>query len=163
MAYATVADVEARLGRSLDTSEQTIVNTRLNDVELLIRNKIPDLDTKISAGTIDVEALIMIESESVLRLVRNPDGYTAETDGNYSYQISVKVASGRLDILPEEWALLGFRSGAFTIRPDLSPYYTNCGYPWENVNRPFDEFPAWDRTAHPAWCEFVTGDIKCPC
>jgi hypothetical protein len=163
MAYATVADVEARLGRSLDSSEQTIVNTRLNDVELLIRNKIPDLDAKISAGTIDVEAVIMIESESVLRLVRNPDGYTAETDGNYSYQISVKVASGRLDILPEEWALLGFRSGAFTIRPDLSPYYYNCGYPWENVNRPFDEFPAWDRTAHPCWCEFVTGDIKCPC
>lgn len=163
MAYATVADVEARLGRSLDTSEQTIVSTRLNDVELLIRNKIPDLDAKISSGVIDVEVLIMVECESVLRLIKNPDGYTAETDGNYSYQISARVASGRLDILPEEWALLGVRSGAFTIRPDLSPYYTECGYPWENVSRPFDEFPAWDRTAHPCWCEFVTGDIKCPC
>lgn len=163
MAYAQVSDVEARLGRSLDSSEQTIVSTRLNDVELLIRNKIPDIDTKISEGTVDVEAVIMIESESVLRLIRNPDGYTAETDGNYSYQISARVASGRLDILPEEWALLGFKSGAFTIRPTLDPYYNNCPYPWENVNRPFDEFPAWDRTAHPAWCEFVTGDIKCPC
>lgn len=163
MAYATVADVEARLGRSLDSSEQTIVATRLNDVELLIRNKIPDLDTKVSQGNPDVEVLVMIESESVLRLIRNPDGYTAETDGNYSYQISAKVASGRLDILPEEWALLGFKSGAFTIRPVLDPLYNTCKWPWEDVNLPFDQFPAWDRTAHPAWCEFVTGDIKCPC
>lgn len=163
MAYAQASDVEARLGRTLDASETTIVNIRLNDVELLIRNKIPDLDTQISEGTIDVEVVIMIESESVLRLLRNPDGYTAETDGNYSYQISVRVASGRLDILPEEWALLGFKSGAFTIRPDLSPYYADCPYPWENVNLPFDQFPAWDRTAHPCWCEFVTGDITCPC
>jgi hypothetical protein len=163
MAYASTSDVEARLGRSLDSSEATIVATRLNDVELLIRNKIPDLDTKVSEGNPDVEVVIMIEAESVLRLIRNPDGYTAETDGNYSYQISARVASGRLDILPEEWALLGFKSGAFTIKPYLGPYYTECPYPWENVNRPFADFPAWDRTAHPCWCEFVTGDIKCPC
>ena len=163
MAYATVADVEARLGRSLDPSEQTIVQTRLNDVELIIRANIPDLDEKVADGTIDEDLLVMIECEAVLRLIRNPEGYTAETDGNYSYQISSRVASGRLDILPEEWDWLGYHRGAFTIRPDLSPYYTNCGYPWENVNRPFNEFPAWDRTAHPAWCEFVTGDIKCPC
>ena len=48
MAYATVADVEARLGRSLEAGEQDIVETRLNDVELLIRHRIPDLDARVA-------------------------------------------------------------------------------------------------------------------
>lgn len=163
MAYATTTDVQARLGRSLDSSEQQIVNARLSDVELIIRSKVPDLDTKVSTGEVDVEVVIMIEANAVLRLIKNIDGYRSETDGNYSYQIDERVASGRLDILPDEWALLGVKSGAFTIKPSLAPYYADCPYPWENVNRPFDEFPAWDRTAHPCWCEFVTGDITCPC
>lgn len=163
MAYATVADVEARLGRTLDASESQIVSTRLNDVELMIRHRIPDLDTKVSTGEIDPAVVVMVECEAILRLIRNPEGFTAETDGNYSYQISAQVASGRLDILSGEWALLGVRNGAFTIRPVLDPLYGTCPYPWENVNRPFADFPAWDRTAHPCWCEFVTGDIKCPC
>lgn len=163
MAYASVADVEARLGRTLDSSESQIVSTRLNDVELMIRHRIPDLDIKVSTGVIDPALLVMVECDAILRLVRNPEGYTAETDGNYSYQISKEVASGKLDITSAEWALLGIRNGAFTIRPSLAPLYGSCSYPWENVHRPFDEFPAWDRTAHPCWCEFVTGDIKCPC
>lgn len=163
MAYATVADVEARLGRTLDPSESQIVSTRLNDVELMIRHRIPDLDTKVSTGALDPQIVVMVECDAILRLIRNPEGFTAETDGNYSYQISAEVASGRLDILAGEWALLGIRAGAFTIRPSLAPLYADCPYPWENVNRPFADFPAWDRTAHPAWCEFVTGDIKCPC
>lgn len=163
MAYATVADVEARLGRTLDPSESQIVSTRLNDVELMIRHRIPDLDTLVSTGALDPQIVVMVECDAILRLIRNPEGFTAETDGNYSYQISAEVASGRLDILAGEWALLGIRAGAFTIRPSLAPLYADCPYPWENVNRPFADFPAWDRTAHPAWCEFVTGDIKCPC
>lgn len=163
MAYASAADVEARLGRTLDPSETQIVNTRLNDVELMIRNRIPDLDIKVSTGVIDPQLVVMVECDAILRLVRNPDGFTAETDGNYSYQISKEVASGKLDILSGEWALLGVRNGAFTIRPSLAPLYGNCPFPWENVHRPFDEFPEWDRTTAPSWCEFTTGDIKCPC
>lgn len=163
MSYATPADVEARLGRTLDSSESQIVTTRLNDIELMIRHRIPDLDTKVSTGVIDPALVVMVECDAILRLVRNPEGFTAETDGNYSYQISAEVASGKLDILSGEWALLGIRNGAFTIRPSLAPLYGNCPYPWENVHRPFDEFPEWDRTTHPCWCEFTTGDIKCPC
>jgi hypothetical protein len=138
VAYATVEDVEARLGRSLDESETQIVQTRLNDVELLIRNRIPDLDEKIATGCIDVEVVIMIESDAILRLIRNQEGYTAETDGNYSYQISVLVASGRLDILSTEWALLGVRAGAFVIRPYIGPYTNGYPpYPWEDVGSSF--------------------------
>lgn len=123
MAYATVDDVEARLGRELDEQEARIVTTRLNDAELLIRARIPDLDARIADGRLDVMTVRMIEAEAVLRLVRNPAGYTSETDGSYSYTLSEAVASGRLSILPEEWALLGVRRGAFVIRPLIRPAF----------------------------------------
>ena len=92
MAYATPVDVEARLGRPLDESETQVVSARLNDAELIIRSRIPDLDEKVLDGTVTEAAIVMVEAEMVLRLVRNPEGYTAETDGNYSYQISADVA-----------------------------------------------------------------------
>lgn len=117
MAYATPADVEARLGRELDEAETLVVQTRLDDAELILKSRIPDLDQKIVEGVISEDAVVMVESEMVLRLVRNPEGYTSETDGNYSYQISAEVASGKLSVLPYEWGLLGIRGGVYTIRP----------------------------------------------
>jgi hypothetical protein len=123
VAYATPADVAARLGRPLTPEETPLIQTRLNDVELIIRSRIPDLDQKIADGKLDREIVIMIECEAVLRLIRNPEGFMSETDGNYSYQISQSVASGRLDILPDEWGLLGVNPGAFTLRPRLDPLY----------------------------------------
>lgn len=134
MAYAVPADVEARLGRPLEPDEVAMVQIRLDDVERIIKSRIPDLDAQIIAGTIDESVVVMIEAEAVLRLIRNPEGYTAETDGNYSYQISASVASGRLEILPDEWALLGWRRGAFVIAASLAPYNTTCPpYPWETI------------------------------
>jgi hypothetical protein len=46
----------------------------------------------------------------VLRLVRNPEGYASESDGTYSYQFNRETASGRLEILAEEWERLGISS-----------------------------------------------------
>lgn len=134
MAYADVSDVESRLGRPLDANENTLVGTRLDDVELIIRSRIADLDERVATGVLDIEVLKMVEADTVLRLIKNIDGYRSETDGNYSYQIDERVASGRIDILPHEWMLLGLTAGAYSVRADLSPYYTSYPpYPWENV------------------------------
>ncbi len=123
MAYATVDDVEDRLGRELDDAEARIVNTRLNDAELLIRARLPDLDARVTSGRLDVMTVRMIEAEAVLRLVRNPSGFASESDGSYSYTLSEAVASGRLAILADEWSLLGIRRGAYVIRPLLRPAF----------------------------------------
>lgn len=122
MAYASAEDVAARLGRELDTDEETLVEARLEDAELILRSRIPDMDDKVLDDPIFEKILIMVESEMVLRLVRNPDGYTQETDGNYSYTISRAVAGGLLEVLPGEWALLGVKSGMVVLAPDFSPY-----------------------------------------
>jgi Phage protein Gp19/Gp15/Gp42 len=122
VAYASSSDVGTRLGRELTTEEAELVNTRLADVERMIRKKIPDLAAKITAGTIDVEDVQQVEADAVLRLVRNPDGYRSESDGTYTYEFNTAMASGKLEILPEEWATLGLvRSRMTIIVPAFTP------------------------------------------
>lgn len=119
MAYATATDVADRLGRELDTSEQRIVNARLEDAEIMIKARISDLATQVTASA-DYEAIVvMVESDVVLRLLRNPEGIVGETDGNYSYQLNWANVTGRLTITDEEWALLGIRQSVYTIAPRL--------------------------------------------
>lgn len=120
MAYAVATDVQVRLGRELSDEESILTSTRLEDVERLIRRRIPDLDEKVSAGSMVEEDLIQVEAEVVLRLIRNPDGLYMETDGNYSYQFSREAASGRLEMKPDEWRMLGVRpGGVFSLAPSV--------------------------------------------
>ena len=120
MAYATPADVAVRWGRELTVEETASVSVRLEDVERMIRRRIPDLDTQVNSGAINVEDVVQVESDSVLRLARNPEGYESETDGDYSYSINKDFAAGTLGITDDEWAILGVTSqggGMFFLDP----------------------------------------------
>lgn len=120
MSYASPSDVSDRLGRPLSTDEATQVAALLGDVEVLIKSRIPDLDDQVDAEDISEALVVMIEANSVVRLLRNPNGYTSETDGEYSYQINWRLASGSLSITDDEWALLGVKSGIFMIHPKVN-------------------------------------------
>lgn len=125
MAYADISDVTARLGRAATDDESTLITTRLADVERLILKRIPDLADQLAADppTIDEADVIQVEAEAVLRVVRNPNGYVSETDGEYTYQMSQSSTPGALEILPSEWELLGITSntGMIQIVPNLPP------------------------------------------
>jgi|LakMenEpi03Aug12_release.lakeMendotaPanAssembly.Ray.scaffolds.fasta_scaffold350028_3 hypothetical protein len=114
MAYASVCDVAVRWSRELSDEEKALVGVRLEDVERLIRRRIPDLDEQIDLGKVDVEDLVQVEADAVLRLARNPEGYISETDGNYTYQLSKDLATGRLSITSDEWLILGVRRNRLT-------------------------------------------------
>lgn len=120
MAYATSEDVASRLGRELTVEETGLAEVRLEDAERLILRRITDLDAKVAAGDIDTDDLVQVEAEAVLRLVRNPQGLLSEQDGSYGYQFSSQVSSGRLEILPEEWGMLGVtRSRVSMLSPSV--------------------------------------------
>jgi hypothetical protein len=120
MAYATVDDVAVRWSRDLSCEEKRLVQVRLDDVERLIRRRIPNLDDRLTDGLVDVEDVVQVEADAVLRLARNPEGYVSETDGNYTYQLSKDLATGRLSISSDEWATLGvFRNRLTTLVPSV--------------------------------------------
>jgi hypothetical protein len=115
MAYASASDVTARWARTPTDEETTLIDVRLEDAERLIRRRIPDLDAQVSAGDVAEDDVIQVEAEAVLRLVRNPEGYMSESDGNYTYMLRNDIATGRLEILSEEWEILGIRRARFAI------------------------------------------------
>lgn len=122
MAYATPDDVAIRWGRELTAEESASITVRLEDSERMIRRRIPDLDDQIAAGTINVEDVVQVESDCVLRLARNPEGYVSETDGDYTYKLSDNLAGGALGITDDEWAILGVSggNGMFFLTPNTT-------------------------------------------
>jgi hypothetical protein len=123
MAYATSEDVSVRWARTPSDEEAALIQVRLEDVERMIRKRIPTLDTLVTSGDILEADLVQVEADSVLRLIRNPEGYVSESDGNYTYQFNQATAAGKLEILPEEWARLGVTASGvlFSLVPYLEP------------------------------------------
>lgn len=114
MAYATVDDVADRWTREFTEEEIVLIETRLEDVERMIRRKVSDLSDRVSDSDY-LEDVKQIEADAVLRLVRNPEGYISESDGNYTYMLARDLASGKLEIFDEEWETLGVVKGRFAI------------------------------------------------
>ncbi len=122
MAYATSADVVVLWAKEPELEVLNMIDRRLEQVERLIKRRVPDLDVKAAASATFLDDLIDIESDAVLRLVRNPEGYLSETDGAYSYQLSTDLAAGKLSISDSEWETLGVNSikRMSTITPRLT-------------------------------------------
>ena len=119
MSYATVVDVATRLGRPIDdVGEQAQVQAWLDDAEALILSRIPNLPDLIADGSPTVATLVMVESNAVIRKIRNPEGYTSETIDDYTYRYNEQVRRGDIFFTDDEWGLLlPGRSGAWTITP----------------------------------------------
>ena len=120
MAYAVAADVEQIWAKELSTEETAMVTRRLEQAERIILRRIPNLVALVTAGTIVQQDVIDVESDAVLRVLKNPEGLSSETDGSYSYMLSRESADSSLRITAEEWKILGVPGGKmFGIMPAL--------------------------------------------
>lgn len=120
MTYASVDDVATRLGRPItEPVEVAQVTAWLGDVEAIIRARIPDLDAQVAAGTPTEDTVVMVEANSVVRMVRNPEGKTQERIDDYSWGLPANPNAGTLYLTDVEWGLLDptGSDGAWTIRP----------------------------------------------
>lgn len=103
---ADVSALEVRLGRSLEGAEASRAVALLDDASALVRDVAgkdwidPDTGVLLPVpGTVRATVLRMVD-----RAVRNPDGFSAESAGDYSYQ-RTGVQPGIYLTDPEEKAI----------------------------------------------------------
>lgn len=108
MAVATETDVQISLRRDLRGDEGGYLTPLLDRAEALLRVRISNFDARLADPQF-YDIVVMVEAEAVARVLRadNAGKYSSETEDGYSYQLNFKVASGLLDILPEDWERLG--------------------------------------------------------
>lgn len=119
---ATTTDVAARW-RSLTPDEELKASVLLDDAWRLIQLRNSTIEARITATSLDVGLVIMVQCAMVIRVLRNPDGKRQEQIEDYSYQRD-DSASGELFLSPDELELLSevtSPSVAFTIRPYVAP------------------------------------------
>lgn len=120
----TLEDVIARW-RPLSFDESVNAEAFLADAWALATLKIPELDARVTAETIDLSLVRMVICAAVLRVLKNPDGKQTEQLEDYRYTMAEGAASGTLFLTDEELLVLRpaspSPSGAFTIRPYGQP------------------------------------------
>ncbi|MGP9528585.1 Gp19/Gp15/Gp42 family protein [Glutamicibacter sp. AOP5-A2-18] len=125
MSFATVEDVQKRLGRDLTTAETAQATEWLQDLEADIRARIPDIDVLMAdeiTGLSYTRTVTRVVAETIVAKLKNPKGlrqYTESVD-DYSLTETVDTAnsSGRLVITDADWDLLipSLDGDAFSIR-----------------------------------------------
>lgn len=125
MAYATVTDLESRIGRTLTSSEAAQAETMLDDAAVIL-NKLVNLDGSAE----QLEALGIVSCNMVIRLLGTNDtdmfGATSATitAGPYSQSRSWSTPYGDMYLTKLDKRILGITSGYITtIEPKIGGYY----------------------------------------
>lgn len=113
---ASVQQVKDLLPEGTELTDEQI-QALITQAETYLKARVPDLNRRLACGQVTQETVDFIEASMVVRVARNPDGFRAETEGDYSYQLDSRAAAGFLTLLPEELLMLGIGKGAFTIAP----------------------------------------------
>jgi len=128
MAYATVADVEGRYGRSLTAPETGQVTLWIGDLEAEILERIPNIAELIVLGRPTVATLARVISSAIIRHLDNPKGLKSRTVAIDDYSTTEQpwiqgTPGGGPELSDEEWSKLlpGSTGDAFSIRPWGAP------------------------------------------
>ncbi|MQA14219.1 MAG: hypothetical protein GEV09_08615 [Pseudonocardiaceae bacterium] len=86
--YASTEDISGRWA-GYDPDEHEDRATRLiGDAEALLLDRIPGVPQRIANGVVSDRTVTAVVVDMVKRVLRNPDGYRSEGDGDYNYVYS---------------------------------------------------------------------------
>jgi hypothetical protein len=125
--YADASDVQQARGQVIPESQQEWVQGRVDAAHRRLRSAAPGLDARVTSGVLDADLVKDVIVEMVLRVLRNPEGFAREQDGDYGYSRSERVGSGVLEVTDADLKALGY-AGASTY----SVTYPDGGlpHPW---------------------------------
>jgi hypothetical protein len=108
VAYASTSDVSVRLGSSFSGFDAAQAQILLEDAETIISSKIPNLQAQITAGVVSLQTVIRVEATAVKRVLLNPLGIKAHSEGlgdfNQSDAYDPARSSGELYVSDAEWS-----------------------------------------------------------
>lgn len=90
----TIEAVRASYDKTIAEQQVTWVNEKIDEAVRELLSIIPDIPTRIDAGTLDAKLVSDKVVAAVLRVVRNPSGIDQENEGDYGYRLNKLVASG---------------------------------------------------------------------
>lgn len=90
----TIEAVRASYDKPIAEQQVTWVNEKIDEAVRELLAIIPDIPTRIAAGTLDPKLVSDKVVAAVLRVVRNPSGIIQEGEGDYNYRLDKLVASG---------------------------------------------------------------------
>lgn len=103
------ADVDSRYleGSLMDRYDQAKVETQIQDaVDFALSRWRDRILSRLASGVLTDNLYKRTIADAVLRVVRNPEGYSNESDGGYAYGLRAQVASGNLWFTDEDIATL---------------------------------------------------------
>lgn len=102
---ATISDYTDLFG-ALSITRQTTAKALLRRASQLIRDRWPDIDASIAAGTVPRNSVALAVLNMVSRVMRNPAGLRAETTGPFSRTYDATASSGYLTLSDADIALI---------------------------------------------------------
>ncbi len=136
--YATVEDVE--LAWNQPVTDESYVDYLIDKAERLVRDSVPTLADRITAEKITTETVGDVVVDMVVRLLRNPEGLSSESAGDYSYQRNAATGEGRITLRPDEKARLLGNPGQVSsipvgddalLRPHKRDWRARWDYEWD--------------------------------
>lgn len=116
MSLITFEEIQGGYEDPIGEAQRTYVEGKIAEAEVVLATKLGDLQTWVDTdnrrkGLETPEqrrtVLLTVVRRIVYRVLRNPKGYTSESEGEYSYGVNARVASGTIWVTDEDWDLLG--------------------------------------------------------
>jgi len=121
MTWATYADITSRwVGPNLPT-DGNLVDALIGDAEQVILSYYPAIQTRIDDSLLPVERVIMVVSQMVTRVLRNPEGLTMwqQNTGPFGQMRNFSDSGSGVTILDDEVRLLAPSRGGKAFEVDL--------------------------------------------
>lgn len=115
--YAGTDEVELAWNKPVSDEQADYVDYLIDKAERLVRDKVPSLSLRITAGKLTAQTVGDVVVDMVVRLLRNPEGLSSESAGDYSYQRNATTGEGRIFIRPDELARLRGNLGQVSSVP----------------------------------------------
>lgn len=100
--------VQASYDKPIPVEKAPWVNQKIDEAVRELIGYIPNLQTRIEEGMLDKDFVTDKVVGSVLRVVRNPEGFESEGEGDYTYRLNKTVASGDIWYLERDLIAMGW-------------------------------------------------------